>query len=130
MSQEDFDREVEYFEKLRKEGKELEGLVPVKAHVGPDPAFSFLLQLPPEELTRISEAASVRKMHVSTFIRAACKAAMEDGSNIEQSAALVELVDQVRALAKTIDKLQGKTRKDDTRAVSPSSRPSVRKRRG
>ncbi len=41
MNQEEFDREVEYFEKLRREGKELDGLVPVKAHVSPDIGFSF-----------------------------------------------------------------------------------------
>ncbi len=47
----------------------------------------------------------LRKMEASSFIRAACKAAMEDASKIEQAAALVELRDQVKALARTVKKL-------------------------
>jgi hypothetical protein len=65
-------------ETLKEQGRELEGLVPVKGRVAKDVRAVFSLRLAPAELEEITNAASLQGIKVGDFIRqSALKGARE-----------------------------------------------------
>jgi hypothetical protein len=59
------------YDQLMAEGKEMEGLVPVRARVAKDPRSVYSVRLRFEELSEIMKAAEARGMTTSEFMRLA-----------------------------------------------------------
>jgi hypothetical protein len=99
--------EREYAE-IRRQGKEFEGLVPVKARVSKNFTFSFSVRYPPHELIAIEAAAKARGITISEFIRRAAAAAIAGDVSLEtgeKAQALQEVRERVRELEKAVKRL-------------------------
>jgi predicted DNA-binding protein len=72
------------------EGRPLDGFVPIKGTVSKNLTFSTSVRFPPEEFSRLSEAARSRGMTLSAFLRAAAEAALSSETDVERIAAIQE----------------------------------------
>src|SRR5689334_17714273 len=93
---------------IRRQGKEFEGLVEVKAKVAKNPRSIWSLPLMPGELTEIERAAKARKMTISDFIRKAALSAVAGDLNLNEGvkvAAIEEVRHRLRDLSKTVKRL-------------------------
>ena len=96
------------YDKLMAEGKELEGLVPVKARVAKPVRAVYSVRMSSPELTAISEAAKQRGVTVSEFMRLAAIAAASDQVDLavgEQATALLAVREKARELYEAVEKL-------------------------
>ena len=95
---------------LRDAGKELDDLMPVRAHVGREVRAVFSLRLSPTELTQVTAAANERGQSVSDFVRLAALAVARHEVDID-SASQAAALDEVRAraldLVQAVDRASG-----------------------
>ncbi len=90
------------------EGKELEGLVPVKARVSRDPRSVYSVRLRFEELDEIAKAAKERGVTISEFMRLASLSAARGYVDLragEQAQALQAVREKARELYEAVEKL-------------------------
>ena len=71
MTREPYEEIAKEFDGRMKQGREFNGLVPVKARVAKDVRAVFSVRLAPSELTEIAEIAKALGMKVGDFIRQA-----------------------------------------------------------
>jgi uncharacterized protein (DUF1778 family) len=105
---ESYDEIVKEIEKLKGSEQEMEGLVPVKALVSPNPGVVYSLRLSRDEMNRISEGAKRSGLKVSAFLRMAALAAADGAisqQDIEQAAALERVREKTRELAEAVGQL-------------------------
>jgi uncharacterized UPF0146 family protein len=96
------------YETLKLTGKELEGLVPVKAQIKPDADVIYSIRFTRDEMDRIGEFVKAHKMKVSSFIRQVTLAAIEDERNLsdaEKVNVVKEVREHAKALAEAADRL-------------------------
>jgi uncharacterized protein (DUF1778 family) len=96
------------YDKLMAEGRELEGLVPVKARVAKDIRHVFSVRMSAKELTEISEAAAKRGMTVSDFMRQASLAAAQGALGLDagrQATAVNAVREKARELYEAVEQL-------------------------
>ena len=96
------------YDKLMAEGRELEGLVPVKARVAKDIRHVFSVRMSAKELTEISEAAAKRGMTVSDFMRQASLAAAQCALGLDagrQATAVNAVREKARELYEAVEQL-------------------------
>jgi hypothetical protein len=96
------------FDKLFAEGKEMEGLVPVKARVSKDPRSVFSVRLRFGELTEISNAAKAKGLSISEFMRLASLSAARGQLDLragEQRQALMAVREKAEELYDAVQKL-------------------------
>jgi uncharacterized protein (DUF1778 family) len=99
--------EREYAE-IRRQHKEFEGLVPVKAKVSKNLGIVYSVRFTPEDLDAIEEAAKAQGMKLSEFIRKAALGAAAGGDQVEageKAQALEEVREKVRELEKAVRRL-------------------------
>ena len=99
--------EREYAE-IRRQHKEFEGLVPVRARVSESPRSIFSVPFMPGELGLIEKAAKKRRMKISDFIRKAALAAVPEDADLspgEKAAAIEEVREKARLLSKAVRRL-------------------------
>lgn len=97
-----------YYERLRAEGRELEGLVPRKARVAKNPRAVFSVRLSHQELTEIVKAARERSLTVSDFMRQASLAAAKRELSLEagrQATALHAVREKAHELYEAVENL-------------------------
>jgi len=96
------------FDKRFAEGREMEGLVPVKAKVSKDPRSVFSVRLRFGELSEISKAAETRGMTISEFMRQASLAAARGEVDLragERAQTLLAVREKARELYEAVEKL-------------------------
>jgi len=96
------------YDKLIAEGREMEGLVPVKARVAKPARAVYSVRMSSQELTQISKGAWKRAMTVSDFMRQASLAAARDELGLEagrQEAALMAVREKARELYQAMEEL-------------------------
>jgi hypothetical protein len=96
------------YDRLIAEGRELEGLVPVKARVAKDVRHVFSVRMTARELTEIAEAARQRGMTISDFMRQASIAAVKGELAIDAGKHATELHalrEKARELYEAVEKL-------------------------
>jgi uncharacterized protein (DUF1778 family) len=99
---------IRYYDRLRAEGRELEGLVPVKARVAKNPRAVYSVRMSSAELTEISEAAKQNDMTVSDFMRQASLAAAKGDLSLEagkRATALHAVREKARELYEAVENL-------------------------
>lgn len=114
---------VRHFEELKKQGRELEGLVRVPAQVAKDPQTSYTTVYTGEEIKLIYAAAKQQGIPASTFIRNAALAAAAgelDLAAAEKASLLAEMRLKLRDLSEAMDRLYAATA-----SVSASSSTSA-----
>jgi uncharacterized protein (DUF1778 family) len=97
------------FEKRMAEGRELEGLVPVKARVAKPVRHVYSVRMSGKELTDISKAAEARGMTTSDFMRKAALAAVEGQLDLEAGehrSAIMAVREKARELYEAVEKLE------------------------
>ncbi len=100
---------IAYYDKLMAEGKELEGLVPVRARVSKNPRAVYSVRLSFDELSRIDAAAKQRGLSISEFMRQASLAAARGEQDLtagEHTAAVLAVREKARDLYNAVEKLQ------------------------
>lgn len=96
----------QYDERLA-EGREFDGLVPVKARVAKDVRATTSVRLTPAELTEIVAAAKKRDLTMSDFIRQAALAAARGELDLSSAEAvsLEELATRMDEVSATVRRL-------------------------
>ncbi|HEU0074792.1 MAG TPA: DUF6290 family protein [Dehalococcoidia bacterium] len=109
MTRRETDEEIiAEYDKLLAEGREMEGLVPVKARVAKPVRAVYSVRMSSQELTQISKAARQRAMTVSDFMRQASLAAARDELDLEagrQEAAFLAVREKARELYQAMEEL-------------------------
>jgi uncharacterized protein (DUF1778 family) len=99
--------EREYAE-IRRQHKEFEGLVPVKARVSKNLGIVYSVRFTPEDLDVIEEAAKAQGMKLSEFIRKAALGAAAGGDEVaagEKAVARDEVRAKLRDLEEAVSRL-------------------------
>jgi len=102
------DEIIAEYDKLFAEGKEMEGLVPVKAGVSKDPRSVFSVRLRFGELSEIMKAAEANALTISEFMRQASLSAARGELDLkagEQAQALLAVREKARELYEAVEKL-------------------------
>jgi|SRR5688572_13142587 hypothetical protein len=97
------------FDKRMAEGREFEGLVPVKARVANPVRHVYSVRMSGKELTEIGRAADSRGMTISEFMRQAAMAAVQGDLDLkagEHRAALLAVRERARELYEAVEKLE------------------------
>jgi hypothetical protein len=97
-----------YYEKLRAEGRELEGLVPVKARVAKNPRAVYSVRLSFAELSEIESAAKKHGLSISEFMRQASLAAASGEQDLaagERASTVHAVREKARELYEAVEKL-------------------------
>jgi hypothetical protein len=109
MTGEQSDNEIAAeFDRLFAEGKEMEGLVRVKARVSKDPRAVFSVRLRSGELSEIARAADAHAVTVSEFMRMASLAVARGEADLtpgEQAQALLAVREKARELYEAVERL-------------------------
>jgi uncharacterized protein (DUF1778 family) len=96
------------YDKLIAEGREMEGLVPVKAGVAKPVRAVYSVRMSSQELTEISKAAKQRGMTVSDFMRQASLSAAQGALDLEQgrrATALLAVREKAEELYRAVEEL-------------------------
>jgi uncharacterized protein (DUF1778 family) len=99
---------AKHFDDLKAQGKELDGLVPVKARVAPNPDTIYSTRYSRDEIALIRDAAKKLGITASAFIRSAALAAASgelDLAGGERAVAVAEVRKKARDLAAAVEKL-------------------------
>ena len=97
------------YDQLMAEGKELDGLVPVRARVSKDPRSVYSVRLRFGELSEIIKAAEARGLTTSEFMRQASLSAARGYVDLragEQAQALLAVREKARELYEAVEKLE------------------------
>jgi hypothetical protein len=97
------------YDKRMAEGREFEGLVPVRARVSKNPRAVYSVRLAFGELSQISKAAEQRGITTSEFMRQAAMAAVQGDLDLkagEHRAALLAVRERARELYEAVEKLE------------------------
>ena len=104
------DEEIaEYYEELKRHGKELDNLVPVKAHVDPNFGIVYSVRFAQGDMAILDKKAKEKGMKLSAFIRSAALAAAAGDLDIEageRQAALQDVRKKAQELAKSVERLK------------------------
>jgi hypothetical protein len=96
------------YDKLIAEGRELEGLVPVKARVAKPVRAVYSVRMSSQELTEISRGAKQRGLTVSDFMRQASLSAAQGALGLEagqREAALLAVREKAEELCRAVEDL-------------------------
>ena len=99
---------VKYFDDLKAQGKELDGLVPVAARTRANPDTVYSTRYSKEAIALIRGAAKKSGLNTSAFIRRAALAAAAGELDLaagEKAAAVVDVRERARDLAAAVEAL-------------------------
>jgi hypothetical protein len=100
---------IRHYEELRRQGKELDNLVPVKARVSPDAGIVFSIRFSGDEFRKIEDKAKEKRMKVSAFIRTAALSAAVGDLDLkagEHQSTVQDVRKKARELAKSVERLR------------------------
>jgi len=106
MNERDPDQDIlDEYERRIAAGTDLEGLEPANISVSPTARATFSIRLSREEFEAFNEAAKVRRMTLSDFLRSSARAAIAGQIDPEKAAAAERVREKARELVEAASQL-------------------------